>query len=124
MIAEGSELGEIRLSKWYSSSSPRGVRVLADFEILIGVAYILLGTFLLYFLLLSGVSAIAFGLALIYMGWALDKLEIWAWRGSLLVNGAICVSNIIFGGDYLSFILSFAIIIYLLTPGVRSRFFQ
>ncbi|MFW9887463.1 MAG: hypothetical protein ACFFER_04735 [Candidatus Thorarchaeota archaeon] len=112
------------MSKWYSSTSPRGVRVLAEFEILVGIAYILLGTFLLYFLAISGVGAITLGLILIYMGWALDKLEIWAWQGSLLMNGAICFGNIIFGGDYLSFILSLAIIIYLLTPGVRSRFFQ
>ncbi|MFW9912263.1 MAG: hypothetical protein ACFFEU_07315 [Candidatus Thorarchaeota archaeon] len=112
------------MSKWYSSSSPLGVGVLADFEILVGIAYILLGTFLLYFLAISGVAIIALGLTLIYMGWALDKLEIWAWWGSLLMNGAICVSHIIFGGDYLSFIISLAIIIYLLTPRIRSRFFQ
>jgi hypothetical protein len=117
-------LGGFVLTGWYSSSGPRGVRILADLEILTGIAYIFLGGFFLFYFAISGVGVIALGLILIYMGWALDKLEIWAWWGSLLLNGAICVGNIIFAGEYLLIILSIAIIIYLLTPGVRSRFFQ
>jgi len=112
------------LSGWYSSNAPRGVRILADFEILVGIAYILLGIFLLFYLAISGVSVIALGLILAYMGWALDKLEIWAWWGSLLINAAIFIGNIIFGGDCLYIILSTVIIIYLLTHVIRSRFFQ
>lgn len=112
------------MNGWVSSSGPRGVRILADLEILVGIAYIFLGVFLLFYFVIPGVSVIALGLILIYMGWALDKLEIWAWWGSLLLNGVICVGNIISAGEYLLIILSIAIIIYLLTPGVRGRFFQ
>ncbi len=111
------------LTGWWSST-PRGVGILADLEILVGIAYIFLGVVFLFSFLISGVSVIALGLILIYMGWALARLEIWAWWGSLLLNGVICVGNIIFAGEYLLIILSIAIIVYLLTPGVRNRFFQ
>jgi hypothetical protein len=112
------------LTGWWSSSAPRGVGILADFEIIVGIAYIFLGVVFLFSFLISGVGVVALGLILIYMGWALAKLEIWAWWGSLLLNGVICVGNIIFAGEYLLIILSMMITIYLLTPGVRSRFFQ
>jgi hypothetical protein len=118
------QLGGFMLSSWYSSNAPWGVRILSDFEILVGLGYILLGTFLLLYIAISGVGIIALGLILIYMGWALNKLEIWAWWGSILINAAICAGNIIFGGDYLHIILSVVILVYLLTPGIRSRFFQ
>jgi hypothetical protein len=112
------------LNGWVTSSGPKGVRIIADLEILTGIAYIFLGFFLLIYFAISGVSVVAIGLILIYMGWALDKLESWAWWGSLLLNGMMCVGNIVFAGEYLLIVLSIVIIIYLLTPGVRGRFFQ
>ncbi len=107
-----------------SSSNPRAIGILADLEILAGIGSIVFGIFLILYIDVSGVIALLGGGLLITMGWALDRLEPWAWWGSLMVNVALCVGHIAFAGNYLLFILSFAFIVYLLTPGVRSRFFQ
>ena len=112
------------MAGWHSPSSPRGVGILADLEILVGIVYIFLGFYLIFNFATSGLGVASSGLILIYMGWSLSKLEIWAWWGSLLLNCAIFIGNIIFSGEFLPIILSLVIIIYLITPGVRSRFLQ
>ncbi|MFW9845417.1 MAG: hypothetical protein ACFFD6_01610 [Candidatus Thorarchaeota archaeon] len=111
------------MSRWYSSSGPQGVTIIADIEILVGIAYIIIGIFVLIASIIPGVVFLALGPILICMGWALDKLEIWAWWGSLLINATTFVGNYFFGGDYLQIIISAVIIIYLMTPGVRDKFF-
>ncbi|MHA2143672.1 MAG: hypothetical protein ACXADC_14340 [Candidatus Thorarchaeota archaeon] len=115
---------EERGSTLTSSKSPRGIEILADLEILVGIGSIVFGIFLILYIDISGVIALLGGGLLIAMGWALHKLEPWAWWGSLIVNVVLCVGHIAFAGNYLLFILSFSFIVYLLTPGVRSRFFQ
>ncbi len=117
-----------------SSDSPRGVGMIATLEILYGMGFSALGLLVLFFDIVNGLLLIGYGVVLIAMGWALDALHSWAWWGNVLTNAVLLLgilirvlmdipsASITLFNSILSIALSIAIIVYLLTPGVRSQF--
>jgi len=117
-----------------SSDSPRGVGMIATLEILFGIGISVLGLLVLFFDIVNGLLLIGYGVVLIAMGWALDALHSWAWWGNVLTNAVLLLgilirvlmdipsaSDVLFS-NIISIVLEIAIIVYLLTPGVRSQF--
>jgi hypothetical protein len=108
--------------------------MIADLEILFGFGFSVLGLLVLFFDTVNGLLLIGYGVVLIAMGWALDALHSWAWWGNVLINAVLLLgilirvlmdipsaSGILFS-NIISIALEIAIIVYLLTPGVRSQF--
>ncbi len=117
-----------------SSDSPRGVGMIATLEILFGIGFSALGLLVLLFDIVNGLLLIGYGVVLIALGWALDALYSWAWWGNILTNAVTLLgilirvlmdipsaSDILFS-NIISIALEITIIVYLLTPGVRSQF--
>ena len=117
-----------------SSDGPRGVGMIAALEILFGIGFSVLGLLVLLFDIVNGLLLLGYGVVLIALGWALDALLSWAWWGNVLTNAVLLfgilirvlmdipsASDILFS-NIISIALEIAIIVYLLTPGVRSQF--
>ena len=117
-----------------SSGSPRGVSMIAALEILCGIGCFVLGLIFLLSVTVSGLLLIGSGVVLIAMGGALEALHSWAWWGSVLISAGsllgiligvlidIPSASITLFSNIVSIALDIAIIVYLLTPGVRSQF--
>ena len=117
-----------------SSDGPRGVGMIATLEILCGMGCSALGLLVLLLDIVNGLLLLGYGVVLIVMGWALDALYSWAWWGNVLTNAVMLLgiltrvlmdipsASITLFNNILSIALSSAIIVYLLTPGVRSQF--
>jgi len=113
---------------------PRGVRIIAALEILCGIGCVILGLVVLLSATVNGLLLIGYGVVLIAMGGALEALHSWAWWGNVLTNAVLLsgilievlmdspsASDILFS-NIISIALDIGIIVYLLTPGVRSQF--
>ncbi|MFW9800616.1 MAG: hypothetical protein ACFFD9_09280 [Candidatus Thorarchaeota archaeon] len=116
------------------SSSPRGVGIIADIQILFGIAYSVLGLLVLFYAIAYGLLLIIGGAILIATGWALGDLHVWAWWGSVLTNVGILVgvligvlmdissAGITLFSNIIGVAMAITIIAYLSTPGVRTKF--
>jgi len=108
--------------------------MIADLEILCGIGCSILGLIVLVLGNVNGLLLIGYGVVLIAMGWALDALHSWAWWGNILTNVGLLLGTLIrmlmdipsdsitLFSNIISIVLAIAIIVYLLTPGVRSQF--
>ncbi len=113
----------------------KGLRLIGDLYILIGIAMILMSIFFLLSMNLYGLVFTGMGLFVISIGHYLDDLKVWAWWGALLGNvGFISLLfSIIVAGPFQVTIttvyyfvqacLQAAMFVYLLKPSIRSLFF-
>ena len=113
----------------------KGLSLIGDLYILLGIAMILMSILFLLSMNLYGLVFGGMGLFVISVGYYLDDLEVWAWWGALLGNvGSISLLfSIIVAGPFQVTIttiyyfvqacLQVAMFVYLLRPSVRSLFF-
>jgi peptidoglycan/LPS O-acetylase OafA/YrhL len=118
-----------------SAHDLKGLHLIADLYVLIGIVMIFMSLFLLLSMNLYGLLFTAMGIFVIGIGHYLDDLKVWAWWGALLGNVG-CISllfSIIVVGPFqdttttvYSFVqacLQAAMFVYLLKPSVRGLFF-
>ncbi len=113
----------------------KGLRLIGDLYILIGIAMILMSIFFLLSMNLYGLVYTGMGLFVISIGLYLDDLKVWAWWGALLSNvGSITllISVIVAGPfqvtittvfNFVQACLQAAMFVYLLRPSIRGLFF-
>jgi len=118
-----------------STHDLKGLSLIGDLYILMGLEVGIAGIFFLLFLNLIGLVFLGFGFFLAAIGYYLDELEPWAWWGAFLGNlgaggtiGFTLVGSPLVIAVTLIYIiaqaaLTFGICIYLLRPSVRSLFF-
>jgi hypothetical protein len=113
----------------YMAEKPMGLDIIVALQIIMGMAFIYFGLFGL--ILSSGIYGfilIGGGIIIFILGWELGNLTLWAWVGTIATL-ALGLAGFILGGNWsgpIDNILSLApgviIILYLLTPSVRSQF--
>jgi len=118
-----------------SAHDLKGLSLIGDLYVLLGIVMILMSIFFLLSMNLYGLVFIGMGLFVISIGHYLDDLKVWAWWGALLGNvGFISLPFfIIVTGPFQVTIttvyyfvqacLQAAMFVYLLRPGVRGFFF-
>ena len=118
-----------------SAHDLKGLSLIGDLYILIGIGMIIMSIFFLLSMNLYGLVFIGMGLFVISIGHYLDDLKVWAWWGALLGNvGFISLLfSIIVAGPFQVTIttvyyfvqacLQAAMFVYLLKPSIRSLFF-
>ena len=118
-----------------SAHDLKGLSLIGDLYILIGIGMIIMSIFFLLSMNLSGLVFTGMGLFVIGIGHYLDDLKVWAWWGALLGNvGFISLLfSIIVAGPFQVTIttvyyfvqacLQAAMFVYLLKPSIRSLFF-
>lgn len=128
--------GGITLKEATSAHNLRGLSLIGDLYILMGIGLIIAGGFLLFANFLGGLVFVGFGILLTAIGHYLDDLEPWAWWAAFLSNfGSGSSIFIIISGSPLAITLSIvyyvlgaaltiAIFVYLLRPSVRELFFE
>ncbi len=114
----------------------RGLSLIGDLYILMGLGLVIGGMFFLWTLNIFGLIFLGLGIFLAAIGYYLDELKPWAWWGAFLGNlgSGGAVSLTIAGAPLqvaitVSYILLHAaltigILIYLLRPSVRNLFFN
>ena len=128
--------GGIRLKEATSAHNLRGLSLIGDLYILMGMGLFAAGVFFLFASILSGVIFMGMGVLLVGIGHYLDDLEPWAWWGAFLMNfGSGGSIFYIISGSPLQIAISLvyylantsliiAIFVYLLRPSVRELFFS
>jgi hypothetical protein len=128
--------GGISLKEAISAHNLRGISLIGDLYILMGMGLIIAGGFLLVANFIGGFVFVGLGILLAAIGHYLDDLEPWAWWGAILGNLSSGSSVfIIISGSPLTIALSvvyyllgaaltIAISIFLLRPSVRELFFK
>ena len=118
-----------------SAHDLKGLSVIGDLYILMGLEVGIAGIFFLWSLNLIGLVFLGFGFFLAAIGYYLDDLRPWTWWGAFLGNlGAGGTIGFTIAGSPLVITVSliyivaqaaltFGICIYLLRPSVRSLFF-
>jgi hypothetical protein len=126
---------ELRLKESTSAHDLKGLSLIGDLYILLGIAMILMSISFLLSMNLSGLVFTGMGLFIIGIGHYLDDLKGWAWWGALLGNvGFISfLLSIMFAGQFqvtpttayysVQACLQAAMFVYLLQPSVRGLFF-
>ena len=119
-----------------STHNLRGLSLIGDLYILMGMGLIVAGAFSLITSNLIGLVFAGMGILLAAIGHYLDDLEPWAWWGAILGNIGLGSSVfIIISGSLLAITISIvyyllevtltiAIFVYLLRPSVRELFFD
>jgi hypothetical protein len=108
---------------------PKGLGIVAALQIVMGFAFSCIGLFSLIMAgSLYGFVLIGAGVVTFILGWELENLTLWAWMGTIVVF-TLGLVGFILGGSWsdplwnvLNIAPSLVIIVYLLLPGVRSRF--
>jgi hypothetical protein len=126
---------ELRLKESTSAHDLKGLSLIGDLYILLGIVMILMSIFFLLSMNLYGLVFTGMGLFVIGIGHYLDDLKGWAWWGALLGNvGSISLLfSIIIAGPFqvtlttvyyfVQACLQAAMFVYLLRPSVRGLFF-
>ena len=113
----------------------KGLSLIGDLYVLMGLGLIIGGIFSLWTLNLIGLIFISLGFFLAAIGYYLDELKPWAWWGAFLGNltsggvisltiaGSPLVIAITMSFVLLQISITVGIFIYLLRPSVRNLFF-
>jgi hypothetical protein len=126
------------------SHNLKGINWIADFHILVGIIWILMSVMILFsgnasiiLLIGNGIILVSYGIFLIIAGFYLDILNRWAWAVIIISNLVVCAliihsvlsdlgTELIITSSTLVDIINIAIgiiiVVYLLTPRVRSHF--
>jgi hypothetical protein len=119
-----------------SAHNLRGLSLIGDLYILMGMGLIAAGVFFLFSSNLIGLVFAGMGILLTAIGHYLDDLEPWAWWGAFLgnigsgssvviiISGALLAITISIVYYLLEVTLTIAIFVYLLRPSVRKLFFN
>ena len=119
-----------------SAHNLRGLSLIGDLYILMGMGLFAAGVFFIVSSNLSGLVFVGMGILVAAIGYYLDDLEPWAWWGAILGNlGSGSSVFIIISGSPLAITISIvyyllevtltiAIFVYLLRPSVRELFFN
>ena len=125
----------LKINEAMSSHTLRGLSLIGDLYILLGIGMILMSTIFLVSMNLYGLVFTGMGVFVIGIGYYLDDLRVWAWWGALLGNvGFISfLLSIMFAGQFqitpttayysVQACLQAAMFVYLLRPSVRGLFF-
>jgi hypothetical protein len=117
------------------SHNLRGLSLIGDLYILLGIGMVLMSTIFLVSMNLYGLVFTGMGVFVVSIGYYLDDLRVWAWWGALLSNvGFISfLLSIMFAGQFqvtptiayysVQACLQAAMFVYLLRPSVRGLFF-
>ncbi|MGY5859624.1 MAG: hypothetical protein RTU63_09655 [Candidatus Thorarchaeota archaeon] len=118
-----------------ASHNLRGLSLIGDLYILMGIGMIPGGVYFLLMMNLGGLVFLGMGLLLVSIGHYLDDLNPWAWWGAVLGNfGSGGTIAFTIAGSSLQIAISLfyylaqaaftiAIFVYLLRPSVRELFF-
>lgn len=112
------------------ATRPFGVTLIAALLALDGILAII-QSFALLFSPVAFILTLVFGLALLYLAYAMWKLQPWAWLATLILEGL----NAFFAllavisapgavGAWISLIIAAVIIFYLTRPEVRDAFYH
>jgi lysylphosphatidylglycerol synthetase-like protein (DUF2156 family) len=115
------------------SDRPLGVAILAFLQILGGLAYIALGGLAVlaaglagifgFILLFAGAVLLIVGIIGLIVGFGLWNMRSWAWLWAIIINIlGIILSLPAPAANALGIVISIIIIVYLLTPDIKSRF--
>ena len=76
----------LKINEAMSSHTLRGLSLIGDLYILLGIGMILMSTIFLVSMNLYGLVFTGMGVFVIGIGYYLDDLRVWAWWGALLGN--------------------------------------
>ncbi|MHA2602104.1 MAG: hypothetical protein AM324_008260 [Candidatus Thorarchaeota archaeon SMTZ1-83] len=115
------------------SGRPLGVTILALLQILAGLAWLVLGATAVlaaglagifgFILLFGGAILLIVGIIGLIIGFGLWGMKSWAWIWAIIVNFISLIIGLTNPAqNVLGLAISLIIIIYLMTPDIRSRF--